>query len=120
KALRDAGFPNFRVLLFQQGEGLNQAGGEEAGLAMTPSFFIGMLKAMMVGDMINELGYKIRPYEIVKGQTNKVIEEPKAYLYDVFAKKTSILKGLRHVKRMFETIEVDYTRVKPKVKITGE
>jgi predicted nucleotide-binding protein (sugar kinase/HSP70/actin superfamily) len=120
KALRDAGFPNFRVLLFQQGEGLNQAAGEEAGLAMTPAFFIGMLKAMMVGDMINELGYKIRPYEMVKGQTDKVIEEAKAYLYDVFAKKVSIIKGLRHVKKMFEAIEVDYTRVKPRVKITGE
>jgi predicted nucleotide-binding protein (sugar kinase/HSP70/actin superfamily) len=119
KALRDAGFPNFRVLLFQQGEGLNQAA-EEAGLNMTPAFFIGMLKAMMVGDMINELGYKIRPYEITKGQTNNVVEESKAYMYDVFAKKTSIIKGLRHIKKMFEAIECDYTRVKPRVKITGE
>ncbi|MEW6733953.1 MAG: 2-hydroxyglutaryl-CoA dehydratase [Acidobacteriota bacterium] len=120
KALRDAGFPNFRVLLFQQGEGLSQGSAEEAGLAMTPGFFIGMLKAMMVGDMINELGYKIRPYEVVKGQTDQVIEKSKAYLYDTFAKKTSVIKGLRQVKKWFEEIEVDYTRVKPKVKITGE
>jgi predicted nucleotide-binding protein (sugar kinase/HSP70/actin superfamily) len=119
KALRDAGFPNFRVILFQQGEGLSQ-GGEDAGLAMNPSFFIGMLKAMMIGDMINELGYKIRPYEVVKGQTNEVLESAKAYMYDVFAKKNSIIKGLRHIKKMFDNIEVDYTRVKPRVKITGE
>lgn len=120
KALRDAGFPNFRVLLFQQGEGLNQGAGEDAGLEMTPAFFIGMLKGMLVGDMINELGYMIRPYEIVKGQTNQVIEESKAYMYDVFAQKTSIIKGLRRLKKMFGAIEVDYTRLKPKAKITGE
>lgn len=119
KALRDAGFPNFRVLLFQQGEGLSQAN-EEAGLELTPVFFIGMLKAMLIGDMINELGYKIRPYEVKKGQTNEVCEAAKAYMYDVFAQDKSIFKGLRQVKKMFEEIECDYTRVKPRVKITGE
>ena len=39
KALRDAGFDGFRVVLFQQTGGLKQATGEESGLEMNPTFF---------------------------------------------------------------------------------
>jgi len=39
KALRDAGFDGFRVVLFQQTGGLKQATGEESGLELSPTFF---------------------------------------------------------------------------------
>ena len=42
KALRDAGFDGFRVLLFQQQGGLRQATGEDAGLELSPRFFIAL------------------------------------------------------------------------------
>src|SRR5215813_3674014 len=63
KALRDAGFDGFRVMLFQQTGGLSQATGEESGLEMNPAFFIAIIKAIMTGDVLNALGYRIRPYE---------------------------------------------------------
>ena len=44
KALRDAGFDGFRVMLFQQQGGLSQATGEASGLELNPAFFIGLLK----------------------------------------------------------------------------
>jgi hypothetical protein len=56
KALRDAGFEGFRVMLFQQTGGLKQATGEEAGLEMNPKFFLGLLKALIAGDVINGMG----------------------------------------------------------------
>ena len=40
KALRDAGFDGFRVMLFQQTGGLKQATGDDVGLEMNPPFFI--------------------------------------------------------------------------------
>lgn len=127
KALRDAGFPDFRVLLFQQREGLKQ--GEESGLELNPAFFITVLKTIMVGDMINELGYKIRPYEVTPGETDQCIEEARRILYETLQnkakqKKTKLsikLSGaLRKINKIFSSIQADYSRIKPKVKITGE
>ena len=119
KALRDSGFGEFRVLLFQQSGGLKQSSGE-AALELNAKFAITLLKAIMVADMINELGYKIRPYEINKGETNQVIEEAKRIAGDALREQRSILRALRRVRKMFKAISVDYTRLKPKVKITGE
>ena len=43
KALTDAGFDGFRVLLFQQQGGLKQATGDASALEFTPAFFKGLL-----------------------------------------------------------------------------
>ena len=107
------------MLLFQQSGGLSQSGGE-AALELNAKFAITLLKAIMVADMINELGYKIRPYEINKGETDQVIEEAKVIMGDALREKRSIFRALRKVRKMFKAIRVDYTRLKPKVKITGE
>src|SRR5688572_29184979 len=67
KALVDSGFEGFRVLLFQQQGGVKQATGEAAGLELTPAFFKGVLQAILAGDVLNLIGYRIRPYEVTKG-----------------------------------------------------
>lgn len=72
-ALRNAGFDGFRVLLFQQSGGLDQIDAE-AGLEMNLDFFLGMLNGMNIGDMLNEIGYIIRPFEVNEGETNRVME----------------------------------------------
>ncbi len=120
KALRDSGFDKFRVLLFQQSGGLNQTEGGDDALELNAKFAITLLKSIMVGDMINELGYKIRPYEVNKGQTDEVIEDAKRIMGDALRDGKSVFRSLRKVRKMFKAIPVDYTRVKPKVKITGE
>ena len=74
KALRDAGFDGFRVMLFQQKGGLKQATGEEAGLDLNPAFFMGLLKAILAGDVINGMGYRLRPFEVEPGATDRAIE----------------------------------------------
>ena len=119
KALRDSGFDRFRVLLFQQSGGFKQSDGDNA-LELNTKFAITLLKSIMVGDMINDLGYKIRPYEVNKGETNKVIAEAKELMGDTLREGKSVFRALRRVRKMFGDIKVDYTRVKPKVKITGE
>jgi predicted nucleotide-binding protein (sugar kinase/HSP70/actin superfamily) len=72
-ALRNAGFDGFRVLLFQQGGGLEQAA-LEAGLEFNLNFFITILNSFLLGDLLNEVAYAIRPYEVVAGQTNDVLQ----------------------------------------------
>jgi len=73
-ALRNAGFDGFRVHLFQQKGGLSQSD-VEAGLNMNLDFFIGLLMAIMVGDIVNEIGYQMRPYEIEPGATDAALEQ---------------------------------------------
>lgn len=120
KALRDAGFDGFRVMLFQQQGGLSQATGEESGLEMNPKFFINMLKGLVAGDIINGLGYRIRPYEVNAGETDEVIEQSKRICYDALLNGRSILAALYRCKRLFAGIEVDRTRPMPKTAIIGE
>src|SRR6201992_3251180 len=80
-ALQNAGFDGFRVLLFQQNDGVKAASGE-AGLKFTVDFGMGMFNALNLGDVINELVYQIRPFEANKGETDKVIREAVTTLTD--------------------------------------
>lgn len=121
KALRDAGFDGFRVMLFQQTGGLDQATGEEEeGLDLNPEFFIGIIKAIVCGDVLNALAYRVRPYEVHRGTTNKAIEEAKKILYRALLDKTNIFTALMRSRRLFEAIEVDKLRPCPKTAIIGE
>ena len=87
KALRDAGFDGFRVMLFQQKGGLKQATGEEAGLEMNPDFFLGLLKAIIAGDVINGMGYRLRPFEVEAGATDRAIEQTKSCVHDALVER---------------------------------
>src|SRR5271169_1251161 len=85
-ALRNAGFDGFRVLLFQQSGGLNQAEAE-AGLEMNLDFFLNILNAMNIGDVINDVAYQIRPFEVNPGETDRVLDESMDLLHEVMQRK---------------------------------
>jgi predicted nucleotide-binding protein (sugar kinase/HSP70/actin superfamily) len=154
-ALKNSGFDGFRVLLFQQGGGLDQSE-VEAGLEFNLNFFLGLLNGMLIGDLLNEVAYHIRPYEVVPGKTDEVMARCLAICQERLTSKArqvihaglmarllskvapvrneaeaqqfldQILddhytSALRECARMLqEEVEVDYTRAKPIVKITGE
>ncbi len=80
-ALRHAGFEGFRVLLFQQTDGIKAASGEP-GLKFSVDFGMGMLNALNLGDVINDLVYQIRPFEKNKGETDYVIGQAVTRLTD--------------------------------------
>ncbi|HZQ17210.1 MAG TPA: hypothetical protein VFA90_00700 [Terriglobales bacterium] len=157
-ALKNAGFDGFRVLLFKDSDGIKAASGEP-GLKFTVDFGFGMLNALHLGDVINDLIYQIRPYELNKGETDRVFHEMveglcedlknrKAFEIEQSApewlkpkvKSNKILRNtlnvfgkwhehmwgkdylaaLEHAREKMNAIEIDRTRVKPVVKITGE
>jgi predicted nucleotide-binding protein (sugar kinase/HSP70/actin superfamily) len=157
-ALQNAGFDGFRVMLFQQNDGIKAASGEP-GLKFTVNFGMSMLNAMLLGDVMNDLIYQIRPFEANRGETDRVFHEASDRLcarlsshrgYELMeqgpkwitsrlAKKEGLKNGfsvlfkvldhlygkdffdtLRECHEKLNTIEVDRTRVKPVVKITGE
>ncbi len=120
KAVRDAGFEGFRVIIFQQQGGLNQVGEEESGLEFTPAFFINLLKGLLAGDVLNGLAYRIRPYELVEGATDAALTESKRLCAEALTEGRSLTLALLRVRRLFAAVAVDRTQVKPRVSITGE
>jgi predicted nucleotide-binding protein (sugar kinase/HSP70/actin superfamily) len=120
KALRDAGFDGFRVLLFQQKGGLKQATGEEAGLEMNPKFFMGLLKAIVAGDVINGMGYRLRPFEVEPGATDRAAEKTKLWAHEALVSGGSVLRALLRGRREFARVACDFTRPAPRVSIIGE
>jgi len=120
KALRDAGFEGFRVLTASQTEGTKQAVGEGGGLKVTPKLFAHVITALLTGDVLNALMYRIRPYEVIKGDTDRVVGECRKLLVDTFENNKSILKALWVCRNKLAAIRVDRTQVKPKVAIIGE
>jgi predicted nucleotide-binding protein (sugar kinase/HSP70/actin superfamily) len=133
-ALRNLGFESFRLLLMEQDK-LEQgfAGG---GLEIDMPFSLGVVWAVLCTDALQGLEYKTRPYEVVPGQTNTVVQDSVDYLCEVFRNRPRkgkkwgalvwhlttdyFLKALREVFRRFGAIEVDRLQPKPIVKITGE
>ncbi len=71
-ALQSAGFDGFRVLRFQQDEGVRQKT-SAPGLKYTIDFGLGMLKVLYLGDSLNDLAHNIRAYEVNPGETNRVM-----------------------------------------------
>ncbi len=120
KALRDAGFEGFRVMLFQQQGGLSQASGDDVGIDLSPKFFIAIIKALVCGDVVNALTYRIRPYELEVGATNRAAEQAKKMLYKALLSGTNIFAALLSCRRLFDSIKVDKLRARPKVAIIGE
>ena len=119
KAVRDAGFPNFKILTFEQSSAvLNEA--EASGIKFNKEFFISLMKAIILGDLINDIYYKVKPYEVIPNSADEWKEEALNILYETLKEGNSIFKSLREIKRKLDKVEVNYFHPKPRVKITGE
>jgi predicted nucleotide-binding protein (sugar kinase/HSP70/actin superfamily) len=105
------------------------------GLGLNLPMTLGCLWGIFCTDLVQDLEYQVRPYEVLPGQTEAVVKESVEYLYQAFrnrpkmSPKKSVLwhlttpyfvRAMREVHRKFSEIEVDRLRVKPTVKITGE
>ena len=141
KALRDSGFDGFRVMLFQQKGGTDQTEGNgiddtvmanadrvvqvagEAGLALNGAFFGRLLLGGMIGDCMNALMYRIRPYEVVPGSTDIAVARCKELICATLGTPGQLKRlpiTLLRVRRIMGAVAVDRTIIKPKVAIIGE
>ncbi len=120
KALRDAGFDGFRVMLFQQQGGLSQASGDDVGIDLSPTFFVALIQAIVAGDVLNALGYRVRPFEVEAGATDRALEQCKKVCYEALFKRENIFAALYRCRKVIGEVKVDRTRPKPKVSIIGE
>lgn len=80
-AVENAGYNGFRILLFQQTDGVKAASGE-AGLKFSVDFGLAAFAALNYGDVLNDVTYQIRPFEVHPGETDRVVNESMRYLTD--------------------------------------
>jgi predicted nucleotide-binding protein (sugar kinase/HSP70/actin superfamily) len=133
-ALRNVGLESFRMFLVGQSVDQDPAAG--GGLEVNLPFMLGIVWAIVVTDLVQDLEYQTRPFEVQPGATSRAAADSVEYLYDVFRRmprrgeKWSALawhlttsyfaRAMREVRRRFEQVEVDRLRPKPVVKLTGE
>ena len=133
-ALRNSGLDAFRMFLLAQDE-LDQKAKMGDGFDMNLPVTLGCLWAIFCTDLVQDLEYQVRPYEVVPGQTEAVVKESVELLYQAFRARPQrgpwrsvawylttgyFTKVMRQIRARFDAIEVDRLRVKPTVKITGE
>jgi len=134
-ALRNVGLESFRMFLLGQ-DGIDQDPSAGGGLELNLPFTLGAVWGIVITDVVQDLEYQLRPYEVRTGDTQKAARESVEYLYEVFRKRPRrgakwgslawhlttpyFVNALKEVRRRFDAVEVDRLRVKPIVKITGE
>jgi len=133
--LRNIGMESFRMFMLGQ-DNLDQGNKEGGGLELDMPFLLNPIWAIVLTDVVQDMEYQVRPYEVHPGETEKVTRECVEYLHEVFRKRPAhgtkvgsllwhlgsnyFTDAMREVRRRFDQIEVDRLRVKPLVKITGE
>ena len=121
KALRDAGFEGLRITGFEHDKGIFQGDDIEDGiLNFTPTFFITLIKSVIIGDIINILGYKMRPYEVEAGSVDAAIERCRDLVTEAFLEKKSLLKTMWKCRSVLEQVKLDRLQPKAKVMVMGE
>ncbi len=116
KALKDAGFENIPVI------SLNAKGIEKnPGFKLSLSLLNRCLMALIYGDVLMNVLYRVRPYEKIKGSADK--------LYEKWAKickgslkvgdKSSFKKNIKALVKEFESFEI-IDKIKPRVGLVGE
>jgi len=119
KALSEAGFRDFRVIAVQQGDAMLKDL-QEIGFSLERKYFFRLLKPLLLGDIINNIYYKIKPYENLPGSADTWREGAARMLSVSLKEGMPVHSALKKIKKELDSIEVDYLKPKPKVKITGE
>ncbi len=120
KALREAGFDGFRILRLNQHNLCADALAEDEGLDINLRFIAVIIKAIVAADILNMLGYRIRPYEVHAGATEAVLQKADATVIAALENRASVRRALRRCRASFAAIEVDRLQVKPVVCVIGE
>jgi predicted nucleotide-binding protein (sugar kinase/HSP70/actin superfamily) len=134
-ALRNVGLDSFRMFLLGQ-EGLDQGPTAGGGLDLNLPFTLGAVWAIVLSDVVQDMEYQIRPFEVKPGATAAAAKDAVEILYDAFLKRprrgkkwgslawhlgtSYFVKAMQEARKRFDEVEVDRLRVKPLVKITGE
>ncbi|MDO5695584.1 MAG: acyl-CoA dehydratase activase-related protein [Eubacteriales bacterium] len=118
KALKDAGMEQVPVI------SLNAAGIEKhAGFKLTVPMINRAIMALVYGDLLMRVLYRVRPYEQVPGSANELYEHWSAVCDETIRTTGSwraFRKNIRGIVRAFDELPIHENMVKPRVGIVGE
>ena len=117
KALKDAGFEHIPII------SLNVVGMEKMpGFKLTPKMLEKMLRAVVLGDLLQKVLHKNRTYEVRKGESDRLYNQWIEKCKDIVSIGTSkeFKQAIYDIVDEFEKIELDTSIKKPKVGIVGE
>ncbi len=117
-------FPYFiRSILDARGGGLEKAGVYVGNITFTdlsPRIGVEMYFAYMFGGFIRKMACKIRPYELVRGETDRAVSRSVQLAADSFLGKQDRETAARNISQMFQEIKVDRSQLRPQVAIFGD
>ena len=118
KALKEAGYGHVPVIALALGS-TNES---NSGWELTPAMLKSAIPALLLGDLMMMLLYRIRPYEAVPGSTQKLFRKWMDYLKDNIAGMK-----LREAKKLYPKIIKEFDELpcvdfgsKPRVGVVGE
>lgn len=116
KALDDAGYPDIPIISTDK-----DTKGMHPGITLGTAFQYRMVWALCIGDALEAMLHRIRPYEIEKGETETVFDAAVAAVAAGFEKGIQhALSAFRESIARFDAIRTDMSAEKPKVFIIGE
>jgi len=121
KALDDAGFKNFRIVIFSTGFTRDPVHRNSA-LKININFRLGMLHSAILADIFHAAECAIRPYAIDKKSALEIIENAQEHVNHTFGKKRYIFKlpkALKEAGNMIADIPKSDIEL-PRILVTGE
>ncbi len=102
KAMDNAGFSKIPII------SLNVMPGNNSGISFTIPFLKKSIMAMVYGDLLMKLLFQVRPYEIIKGSTDRLLLEWIARCQNDFehCSRTSFRNNIEQIVRGFDKIPV--------------
>ena len=114
KAIRDAGYGHIPVI----GLGMVE---KHSGFDLSLKLANRAVKAILYGDALMRMSYKMRPYEINKGETDRLIDKwNKKLENDLSYGKSDFKKTMKQMVNEFDNIPIDESLKKPRVGLVGE
>lgn len=120
KAFKQAGYEYIPIV------SVNAVGLEKnPGFKITTNILLKLITGLAMGDLLMQLYNEVAPYEVNKGETEKVYQEVNTFLDEYFYLPAHKVfyhpnKLFEKVVKRFSEIETDHSIKKPKVGIVGE
>ncbi len=121
KVLNDAGFKDFRILIFSS-DIVQDPMPKRSAFSFNVIFKINILLAAILADFIHVAECALRPYAKDKEQVMRVLSEAEEILLEAFKSRIYLLKlpgALKRVSKMFASVPRADLQL-PKIYVTGE
>ncbi|HLD36051.1 MAG TPA: acyl-CoA dehydratase activase-related protein, partial [Planctomycetota bacterium] len=118
--LDEIGLPNVPIITFDQTADFHK----DMAVLGSAKFKKNIWRGLVLLDLLQKLSRETRPYEITKGETNRIYVETfknlQKFIESAPKKKSNIEDFTKDAVKRFDEIKTDYSEPKPKIGIIGE